>query len=375
MKIQHIFSKQPPARLLGACLAVVLSGMAFTVHAIQTPPERMTYQGFLVEEDGTPLGQNSPENYDVVFSIFKDQTGGDAIWAEQQTVTVDKGYFSVLLGEGADELPGGSPSLPDVFTGEAISERYVEITVNGIGPGSTPVAIQPRLRLVSSPYAFLATRASALMDDAGEDMVTSSGSGITVAGAVSATSVTAPTVNGTTVGATTVNATTVNAITVNANRGNGIIPLGGIIMWAGNTAPAGWALCNGQQVNGWTTPNLRDRFIVGAGQSYAAHFTGGANSVTLSAAQMPQHRHSGYTNTDGAHQHTGNSHSWADNDDNDGPAVYLRSSTYHGAPGGGGVASTGSSHRHYITTSYVGSNGSHENRPPYYALAFIMRVQ
>jgi microcystin-dependent protein len=372
MKRTLPFNTKRAGRLFGACLVSVFCAMALSAHAAPTPPDRMTYQGYLVEENGTPLGDDSPENYDVIFSIFQEQTGGEALWAEQQTVTVDKGYFSVLLGEGTEALGGGSRSLPDVFSRENVSERYVEITVKGIGSGGADVPIQPRLRLVSSPYAFQATRAGILMDDAGEDMVTvSSGSGISVNGSVSATAVSA---------STTLTVPTVNATTVNATAGHGIIPLGGIIMWSGSDAsiPAGWALCNGQTVNGRTTPNLRDRFIVGsgAGSSYGTGTVGGFTHVTLTEAQMPYHDHDGWTRSgDGAHSHTGNAHSWADNDDNDSPAVYIRSSTYHGEPGGGGIGPTGSAHRHYFDSPKKGSSNSHENRPPYYALAFIMRVQ
>lgn len=50
----------------------------------------------------------------------------------------------------------------------------------------------------------------------------------------------------------------------------GIVPIGGIIMWSGSpsSVPAGWLLCNGQTVNAYTTPNLEDKFIVGAGNVY-----------------------------------------------------------------------------------------------------------
>ena len=62
------------------------------------PPERMTYQGYLVDGNGDPLGNSAPANYDIVFRLYKEKSGSqDAIWAEQQTVTVDKGYFSILL--------------------------------------------------------------------------------------------------------------------------------------------------------------------------------------------------------------------------------------------------------------------------------------
>ena len=74
-------------------------GQAGQIHAADAnPPERMTYQGFLVDGNGAALAPTVPANYDVVFRIYNVKQGGTAIWAEQQTVTVDKGYFSVLLG-------------------------------------------------------------------------------------------------------------------------------------------------------------------------------------------------------------------------------------------------------------------------------------
>ena len=82
--------------------------------------------------------------------------------------------------------------------------------------------------------------------------------------------------------------------------GGGVIPSGGIIMWSGavSAIPTGWVLCNGSN----STPDLRNRFVVGAGSSYAVNATGGADSVTLSTANMPAHSHSfsgsGTTNTD-----------------------------------------------------------------------------
>src|SRR5690554_5897142 len=62
-----------------------------------------------------------------------------------------------------------------------------------------------------------------------------------------------------------------------------VVPTGGIILWSGPIAniPAGWALCNGD--NG--TPDLRNRFIVGAGSTYSVGDTGGTDSVTLTTAQ------------------------------------------------------------------------------------------
>lgn len=91
-------------------------------------------------------------------------------------------------------------------------------------------------------------------------------------------------------------------------------PSGGIVMWNGSTSniPSGWALCDG--TNG--TPDLRDRFIVGAGRNYSPNNIGGTDSVTLSENQMPPHSHSmasagdhghsGSTSGDGSHNHSGN---------------------------------------------------------------------
>lgn len=61
-----------------------------------------------------------------------------------------------------------------------------------------------------------------------------------------------------------------------------VIPQGGIILWSGNASniPAGWALCNG--ANG--TPDLRDRFVIGAGNTYAVGATGGATTHTHDTA-------------------------------------------------------------------------------------------
>lgn len=68
------------------------------------------------------------------------------------------------------------------------------------------------------------------------------------------------------------------------------LPAGVIVMWSGSiaTIPSGWALCNGAG----GTPDLRDRFVVGAGSSYAVGNTGGANTVTLTTSNIPSHTHS-----------------------------------------------------------------------------------
>lgn len=142
----------------GVALALALTSIPVQA-ATSSPPDLMTYQGYLVDNNGTPLGNTAPKNYDVVFRIWSDQLGGVRLWAEQQTITIDKGYFSVLLGEGAVCSGEPRPALSTLYTGADASDRFIEIMVKGIGTGGADVTITPRLRLLTSPYAFLAQTA------------------------------------------------------------------------------------------------------------------------------------------------------------------------------------------------------------------------
>lgn len=379
---------------LVAALGVVLAADSPNAFAQATPrpPERMTYQGFLVDGAGTALGNSAPRNYDVIFRVFDDQSAGTLLWSEQQTVTIDKGYFSVLLGEGAAVGIEPHPVLSNVFKGATASDRFVGVTVKGIGSGGSDVNILPRLRLISSPYAFLAHSAVRLVQDTGADLITATGNAVTVAGPVAATTFTGNGAALTALNADHIATGTVNdarlssniprlnagsqtftgSMTVNGNltvpspstlNGFGTIPIGGIIIWSGaiNQIPAGWALCNGTTVNGRTTPNLQDRFVVGAGSTYSVGNTGGANFVTLTVAQIPPHTH-GYA--DGFFIEAFTQSSWFDED-------------VGGGKHGSGDSDTDNRYIWYRnrTTSSAGSGQAHENRPPYYALAYIMRVQ
>ncbi len=200
------------------------------------------------------------------------------------------------------------------------------------------------------------------------------------------------------------------------------IPKGLISMWSGSieAIPTGWALCNGE--NG--TPDLRDRFIVGVGGDYEIGDTGGLDSVTLTTSQLPSHRHSSgtlSTSSGGGHSHSGSSASAGSHSHGSGTLstnttgshthtvdikkgtglVYENNTFIKGVDGTTTTSSSGShshtisgstasggSHSHTITistagshshsvsgyTNYIGSGDSHENRPPYYALAFIMKL-
>ena len=150
---------------------------------------------------------------------------------------------------------------------------------------------------------------------------------------------------------------------------NSFIPRGGIIMWSGVIIPESWSLCDG--TNG--TPDLRNRFIVSSGSSYNIGTSGGSTTQTLSVSNLPSHNHTGTTNKDGTHSHTqrlgdiddlnftGNNGQYPPADAPIGTKSYT-------------IDNTNSSHQHAFTTNSTGSGTSFDIRPPYYALAFIMKL-
>jgi hypothetical protein len=134
-----------------------------------TPPGKLTYQGFLTDVNGTPIGNATPVNTNIIFQIYDAATGGTVIWGSQQTVTIDKGHFSALLGEGSAN--GSDPFAADLssyFTTATASDRYLQLTV-----GSTVIA--PRIQFLPAPYSMLANRANGLTDGSGQVVYLSSG--------------------------------------------------------------------------------------------------------------------------------------------------------------------------------------------------------
>ena len=136
------------------------------------------------------------------------------------------------------------------------------------------------------------------------------------------------------------------------------IPVGCIIMWGGSVAtiPAGYLLCNGA----YGTPDLTDRFVMGAGNTYAPAAAGGSkDAITVS------HTH---TITDAGHTHAPSA----------GTSFYCATTS-----GGGSLNGVGSSFVNSATTANsttgisivtAGSSGTNANLPPYYALCYIIKV-
>lgn len=190
-----------------------------------------------------------------------------------------------------------------------------------------------------------------------------------------------------------------------------VVPVGAIMAYGGDTPPSGWALCDGS-LHGSTalsgiigspnTPDLRDRFIVGAGTTFPAEPTptGGSVTVPIAEANMPTHKHNvAVSASQGSHTHTasvsitsdGNhthispsaagSGQWRDSpywQDGD-PTLYTNPMNYAGAhshpgstvsvsPSSAGAIST------TVTESNKGSGTPLTVKPPYYALVYIIKI-
>lgn len=140
-----------------------------------------------------------------------------------------------------------------------------------------------------------------------------------------------------------IDGTIVTGVKVITQSNSGGVPSGCIVIWSGSSdnIPDGWHLCDGTD----GTPNLRDRFVLGAGNSHEVGETGGSEEVTLTVEQMPSHNH----------------------------VLPVRSST-SGSSSGLLVVGTGNGSNSGNYVKYAGSSNPHPNMPPYYTLCYIMKL-
>lgn len=349
-------------------------------------PAAIDCQGSLIDHEGNPVASGV---YRVGFRIWNDATGTGTVhlvWGREYTVNVmADGLFNVLLANsGGTAVSNPAPQTNDLLQAFQGADRYLGLTIaeTPLGPVGSPEEIEPRQQLASAPFVFQAQSAMSAEQATGgfrvsNGLVVASG-GLEVASnatlhAALAVSADADFGDNLTV---TCNLEATNQamvvgglhvdsagaqfdtnVTVAGNvavdppatlAGFGTVPVGAIILWSGSASavPDGWALCDGRTHSGHATPDMRSRFVAGAGRDYPLGATGGEAFHQLTIAEMPSHHHDyDYYVDDKGY--------WGLAEKSDG---YWKNTTS-------------------ARTDLAGGDQAHENRPPYYALCYIMRVK
>jgi hypothetical protein len=350
-----------------------------------------TYQGRL-----TFGGSSANGSLDLTFRLFDDAVTGNQIGGTltNLNLSVTNGLVTVVLDFGTSAFPG--------------ADRWLEIGVRTNGSPADFTTLSPRQKLTAAPYAMLAANFSGAISD-------------------SQLSPNVALLNG-------ANVFTGPISSIGGGTTNYMVPSGIVALWSGSPAsiPGGWVLCDGN--NG--TPDLRDRFVVGAAGAYSVGDTGGAASHThlvsmggnatdsagahthaLSGSTDPEASHthgvgSFVTASAGAHTHSGGTLQFGRQVDfgssssgTVGPwiiSVFSGTSSspkfnvlWAGATDSTGshthtitgTSGPGSAHSHTLTSASAALAGAHthtisfsvtsasaDSRPPYYALCYIMKL-
>ena len=330
-------------------LIILVAAIALSASAIETT---IAYQGVLRDAQGNALTVHAQT---ITFRLYSQASGGTPLWGRAIAVNLDNnGLFNVELNDAGTSVEGATyETLLEALKAARSGALFV-----GLEVANSSGEISPRQKILMTPYSSWAadvTNASGSFSVAGKATLHSAevegnllvNGRTTLAGDVSFAQ--GVTVNG----ALTVKSTGTLA-------GYGTIPVGGIIMWSGTTVPDGWALCNGQTVNGQPTPDLRNKFVLGKNSVNEISVIGGREYVTLSVSNLPSHNHMYAGDDQVSYIHDGN---------------YNAGNNVVSRPGGYDASSSDKGSGTIYRTSNVGSGQSFSIMPPYYQLAFIMRVK
>jgi hypothetical protein len=257
-------------------LLITISTLAFSAFLYAAIPHFINFQGKAVDKaTGIPLDGT----YSLTFRIYNHEIAGDPDAAGDPYRKWKEVHSGAQIANGIFHVLLGSATTLDLPFNE---DYWISVEVNTDGE------MTPRTRLASGGYAYKAEKAE--------------------------------------------HAVTADSLTVEIET----IPSGGIIMWSGTIAsiPAGWVLCDGSN----TTPDLRDKFVVGATQDDAGFAKTNITGSLTQTGGDTSHNHAGVTGVPSAHAPM-----WP----NDTPV-----GSYN--------------HTHTIN--------SDDHVPPYYALAYIMKL-
>lgn len=334
--------------MLRSLVAAVCALGALIASAV---PTSIAYQGVLRDANGAAI--TGDLNKTIEFRLYTAASGdSQALWGRSVAVLLDStGLFNVAL---QDDI--GSPitenvqysTLAEAIKAARTSSLYIGLTVK-----ESSGEISPRQQILTVPYASYAQDVDTASGDfAVEGRATIKNLTVTDSATFSSD---VSFSNGVSMNGNLTVTGNLKVSDANSISGPGTIPIGGIIMWSGSkgSVPDGWKLCDGTD----GTPDLRGRFILGAESVNNTGATGGASSVSLSTDNLPSHRHEyfgddqlegrdGTTTTSVSRRLSGYD---AKSELSGNPKVY-----WSGATGGG---------------------KSFDIMPPYYKLAFIMRIK
>lgn len=320
---------------LFSAILVLLTGCMMA--AAQTVPNGMTYQGRLTDASNAPVPDGN--GYEIEVRLWSASTGGTLLWGTRYTgIPLKNGTFNLILGPGGTPIAGASTT--DLKTAFITSTVHLGLTTTKTATGAavtSPTEILPRQEIFSTPFAFRSDKA--------EDSTKLGGQ---PAGYYS--------------------------------------PTGSIVAFAGTTVPAGWLLCDGSTVTStaypalfsaigttfgttgvgtFKLPDMRGRFPLGTNPSplpeapTARHLaqSGGAETHTLTLAEIPSHSHDQRYSTGQNNGATG---------------VYVAGLTY--ADGAArGLRSTTYDQQSPLPIVPTGGGEPHNNMPPFVVFNFIIK--